>query len=356
MHIHRIVTRVLAAAAVATALTAIMPLFSPAISADSSIAYQPPVVEPPATIGFQTSTPSADEVVLDDFTPPAPRAGQTRVASNDMRVAVSSANSGYNAADDFKAGPGCSIQCITSGFAYARGVGAKLVVKTDTPAQIWIIVWDNEGYNTMVDSGITDVTQFGHVFDDLEPGHTYQAMAVAEDAQGYSSHAYGDFTTLNRYVEISMSSADILTYAFSPDTFSKSVWANGEWLDQYEAHSLELQDSMLNWGDNQILLSHVGRYLELAVQLEEGDDDPDDLCEATGPFDEPTLGPISCGYVAYAELQDGDNDLDHRPANATSWTEHTLHRMLRLPGGALPPGYGSPLDFTVDVTLHVIYQ
>ena len=356
MHISRIVTQVLAAAAVATALTALMPLFSPAISADSSLAYQPPVVDPPTTIGFQAFRSTPDEVVLDDFTPPAPRAPQTSVASNDFQVAISSAQSGYNAVNDYKAGTGCSVQCISSGLAYARGVGAKLVVKTDTPAQIWIIVWDNDGYYTIVDSGNTDVIQFGHVFDDLEPGHTYQAMAIAKDAEGYTSYADGSFMTLNRYVEISMSGANILAQAFSPDTFSKSVWANGEWLGQYNVEDLDILDSALNWGDNQILLSHVGRYLELAVQLNEWDDDPDGVCEGVAGLDMPSLGPVSCGYRAYAELQDGDNDLDHRPAGATSWTEHTLHRTLTLPAGGLPPSYGATLDFTVDVTLHVIYQ
>lgn len=354
MQIQRFVTRTLAAAALATAALAITPLFD-AASADTGQYYEAVVVEPPAMGQFAAATPVEEEVVLDDFTPPPPRAGRDAVAADGFKIAQgASSNAGYGASNDIKAGPGCSIQCIKSGVAYARGVGAKLVVKTDTMARIWISVWDDDGYAKMVDSGVGKTMSFGHVFNDLEPGHAYQAMAVAEDGQGYTSYAYGSFVTLNRHVEISFSAANVIDHAFSNSYFNKSVWANGAWLEQYSAGPLELQGSGLNWGNNVIYLSNVDRYLDLAVQLSEHDQD-EDLCEASGPLSEPTLGPGDCTYYAFAMLH--DNDLDDRPADATSWTEHTLYRTLTLPdaGGALPPGYGSPLDFTVFVTLNVIY-
>jgi hypothetical protein len=353
MQIQRLITRTLAAAAVATAALAITPLFD-AASADSGQYYEAMIFEPPAMGQLTAAAPVEDEVVLNDFTPPPPRAGRDAAAADGFKVASSNSNAGFGASNDFKAGPGCSIQCIKSGVAYARSVGAKLVVKTDTMARIWISVWDNDGYAKMVDSGVGQTMSFGHVFDDLEPGHTYQAMAVAEDGEGYTSYAYGSFVTLNRHVEISLSSANVIQHAFSNSHFSKSVWANGAWLDQYHVDSLDLQGSGLNWGNNVIYLSNVDRYLDFAVQLTEHDED-EDICEATASLTEPALGPGSCIYRAFAMLH--DNDLDDRPADATSWTEHTLYRTLTLPdaGGALPPGYGSPLDFTVFVTLNVIY-
>jgi hypothetical protein len=110
----------------------------------------------------------------------------------DLTGAPGGTNGAHTSIDDLKGGPGCSIQCITSGVAYAHGVDAELVVTTDTPAHIWIMVWnDDEHY--IVDSDVL-VQSFSHLFDDLTPGTTYSAMATAVDAAGYVSDAVGSFT------------------------------------------------------------------------------------------------------------------------------------------------------------------
>jgi hypothetical protein len=105
---------------------------------------------------------------------------------------------GIGVGEGFKAGPGCSVQCIVTGIAYARGVGAELVVATDTPARLWIIVWSDDGYHALRYAGDQLRTTFSSTFDDLEPGTSYQALAVAEDAAGFASQRYGTFDTLRR--------------------------------------------------------------------------------------------------------------------------------------------------------------
>jgi hypothetical protein len=258
--------------------------------------------------------------------------------------------------DDLKGGPGCSIQCITSGVAYARGVGAELVVTTDTAARIWIIVWDDDGYHRVVDSGGGLVQSFSHRFDDLEPGATYQAMAVAADASGYQSEGFGSFTTLERHVEISFGPATLHEAPWDDDFFGLDVWVEGAWLDHVD-HTVELDGSTIDLGVAPIAIEDTDRHLDLAVQLSTTDPEPD-VCESVQlPSEHPSASHVDCTLWRYAHLEDEVDDLDDRPASASSWTEHTLERTLVLPGGgALPGGYGSELKFTVPVTLHVTYE
>jgi hypothetical protein len=142
-----------------------------------------------------TAAPAHDDGAreLDDFTPLLATAG--RAVAELTTSPPSRGGPTDDAPDDLKAGPGCSIQCITSGVAYAHGSDAELVVTTDTPARIWIMVWnDDEHY--IVNSEVL-VQSFSHLFDDLTPGTTYSAMATAVDAAGYVSDAVGSFTTLS---------------------------------------------------------------------------------------------------------------------------------------------------------------
>lgn len=307
------------------------------------------------------------DVVLDDFTPPRParRTGELATApstndgvddrhgaADDVASAPAPDAAGPSGPDDLKGGPGCSIQCITSGVAYARGVGAELVVHTDTSARIWIIVWNDDGYHEIADSG--GLTQsFSLLLDDLDPGSTYSAMASAEDGAGYASNADGSFTTLERNVEITFGPANVYEAPFTSDDFGVNFWANGAWIDE-DIGTVEIDGTTLDHGLPPVELHDVDRHLDLAMRVSQSDDAPD-ICEAVPIEPEPTSGQVECTTWASALLEDGD--LDDRPESATSWTQHTLQRTLVLPGGnALPGGYGSPLQFNVPVTLHVTYS
>ncbi len=205
------------------------------------------------------------------------------------------------------------------------------------------------------DSG---VLQFDAHFDQLHAGTTYQARAIAIDSLGHESQAPGEFTTLNRYVEVSFSGAQIVNHAYSHSDFSKCVWAEGEWLDDYLANDLDLIDGdSLEWGTNEIYLGEVPQYLDFAVELVETDISGDLVgAAACDSHSEPFLSSGGDHTWSYAYLD--ANDLDDRPADATSWTEHTIHTSLQPFGNSdgLPPGYGEPLSFYVPITIHVIYQ
>lgn len=324
-------------------------VISPA-AADPVIVAEPPLIGHPVDMGFHT--PSTD-AILGEFTPTADPSGRTPEATGDLASRAPGAAAGPVGATDLNAGLGCSVQCITSGVAYARGVGAELVVKTVTPARIWILVWNDDGYVSLVDSG-SKTREFGHHFDDLEAGTQYYALASAEDALGVAQ-ADGTFETLSRHVEIHMDAAVLSEHAFDNSTFTKDVWVEGGWLEGHSAYSLLDYRGVLGWEADEIFMADVDQHLDLAVQLEEHDEDPD-LCQGTVLPAAPSFGGVLCNYWAFASLDDGDADLDARPSDATSWTEHTLERTLRLPSGALPPGYGTPLDFIVEVLLHVVYS
>jgi hypothetical protein len=296
------------------------------------------------------------DVLLTDFTPET-RDDAGRTASRDLKSPRdTSAGPAAVGPTDKKAGPGCSVQCITSGVAVARNAGAELRVQTDTPARIQILVW-NDDYARFFDSGNgAYVTEFRGHFDDLEAGTTYQAFAQAVDAQGYKSEATGQFDTLRRAVEISFSGAVVVDNAFAESQFGKYVWAEGEWLEDYEAHGFSLHQGVLFLGENTIELPEVDRHLDLAVQLIEANQDVDGLVEGhSGTPSEPVVAGDEYYSWSYAFLE--DDDLDDRPAGATSWTEHTLQGTL-IPAGqayGLPPGFGQALSFYVNATLHVTY-
>jgi hypothetical protein len=312
------------------------------------------LTQPSASAGRVRAPES--EVILADFTPDLREEGARNRSSDLKSSADANASPGGLGPTDKKAGAGCSVQCITSGVAFARNAGAELRVETDTPARIWILVW-NDDYARLVDSGNGSlVTSFDFHFDDLEAGTTYQAIAEAVDSQGFKSEAPGHFDTLRRAVEIRLSGAEVTNHAFDQSHFKKYLWVEGEWLDDYEASGLELQQGILYWGENEIFVQDTDRNLDLAVQLAEANGDVDGLQEGLGsPGSEPEVWGNSNESWSYAWLE--DDDLDDRPADATSWTEHTLHRTLQPAGDAygLPPGFGYPFTFFVQVTLHVTY-
>jgi hypothetical protein len=310
-----------------------------------------PSSPPPANQDLKGPTTVRDDVVIGVITPEQRRSN----ASDDLKADTGTARGGdtpHTSVDDFKGGPGCSIQCITSGVAHARGAGANLVVKTDTPAKIWIIVWNDDGYHKQVNSDEGE-TEFAHHFDDLEPATFYYAMAAAEDGEGYTSHGSGDFTTLTRNVRVSFTQAVIHEKPFS-GPYAMTAWLQGQ----------EIADNDNNVQEGDIVpigiqiheLEGVERFLSLEVFLLLFDSS-EDLCESFGDVDEPSIGMHDCYAWAYAEFQGGELDLDDRPAGAGSWTQHTIEQILVLPGGnALPGGYGEPFAFSVPVGIEVTYE
>ena len=343
--------RTIGIAAVASGLLLSSALSASADTRSGSYATLPSS-PPPLDLDVKASTTErGDDVVIGEITPEQRQPS----ASGDLKAGTGTARGGatpHTSVDDFKGGPGCSIQCITSGVAHARGVGANLVVKTDTPAKIWIIVWNDDGYHKQVNSDEGE-TEFAHHFDDLEPGTFYYAMAAAEDGEGYTSHGYGDFTTLTRNVRVSFSQAVIHEKPFS-GPFAMTAWLQGE----------EIADNDNNVQEGDIVpigiqiheLDAVERFLTLEVFLLLFDSS-EDLCEAFGDVDEPAIGMHDCYAWAYAEFQGGELDLDDRPAGADSWTQYTIEQILVLPGGnALPGGFGQPFAFSVPVDIEVTYE
>ena len=317
-------------------------------SSYTTLAYSPP---PPSLDLKSPTMVRENDVIIGDITPER----RLTTASGDLKAGTTTARggtTGLGAADDFKAGAGCSIQCITSGVAYARGVGANLVVRTDTPATIWIIVWNDDGYHKMVNSAARQ-TQFAHHFDDLEPGTTYQAMAAAEDVQGFTSHGYGHFTTLTRTVQVSFTHAVIHEKPYN-SSFNMKTWLQGEVVAENFGNAADGDTVPL--GIHFLGLDEAERYVTMQVLLLQSDPNAD-LCEAVGEIEEPSIGSADCTLWAYAEFDGGDIDVDDRTADATSWTHHTIQTNLILPGGnALPGGYGQPLNFHVPVSIEVTYE
>jgi hypothetical protein len=328
--------------------------------AGGQLAGSPPLPPSPgkvqiAATGIKTVQPNG-EVVLDDFTPPPARSTASADSLKANGGATRGGTAGHSASGDLKGGPGCSIQCITSGVAYAHGVNAELVVHTDTASTIWISVWNDDGYARIFNSSAGKMS-FSALFDDLEPGTTYGAMAAAQDGAGYTSYAYGSFTTLTRNVQITFTEAQIEDAPYGNNDFYMLRWLQGEQLEDSYVGPLTPEGSTVPLGINIFSLDDVDQFLSLAVQLSQSDDG-DDLCEAVAEPDEPSSGSSDCTTWAYATFSDGGLlDLDHRPADATSWTHHEIDATLVLPGGgALPPGYGQPLDFTVAVGISVTYE
>lgn len=286
------------------------------------------------------SSRSDDEVVLSELDV-SPGQGP----SGDLRLAPSTGGTAQIqlGSTDIKAGPGCFVQCITGGVAYARGVGVKLVVTTDTPADIWLNVY-RPGF---ADPRLSPnpVTTFSTLHLDLEPGTDYEVLVAATDSEGHTSYATGSFTTLRRSAVVTFGDVELVSSASSASVLAYTR-VDGSWT----AHGAPIPHDGATVGLNfpPVALTDTGRKLDVLVQLaQSGAGGGGKVCEAPElPIDSGGGGTISCYY--YNSTSGLAIDLDHRPPGTTSWTGHTLELLL----GSSP----TPIEFWVPVTIQVTYS
>lgn len=194
---------------------------------DSAEAPTPPLPTFPKDVWFPEGLVIGH---LDDPTGPAVPLGST-----DLKVVPNlGVGGGFNGSTDLKTGVGCQLSCITSGTAVAVGVGAELTVTTDTPAKLWIIVW-NDGYHHLAFAGHQLRTSFSIHLDDLAPGTTYQAMAIAQDASGAQDERYGGFTTLRRHARVQFGGVNVASGSF--ERFRYMFGVDGQWQDHLEVNA-----------------------------------------------------------------------------------------------------------------------
>lgn len=254
-------------------------------------------------------------------------------------------------ATSYRANPSCAVQCITSGVAYGRGPGARLVVTTDTPATIRIIV-SRDGYYRMIASAAGQ-TSFSADFGDLEADTHYDAFVSAVDANGDIANRSGSFRTLERNVHVVFNEADIHEAPYGNDPFSGQTWFEGEGGEPFPTGDLD--DGTVHLGAQALHADDTDRFLAVGLELTQHDQGVD-LCEAQSDPDQPEVGYGNCDYSATAWLADAALDLDDPPAWSTGVNDYWISGTMILPGGnALPGGYGSPLRFSVDVAVRVTF-
>ncbi len=204
------------------------------------------------------------------------------------------------------------------------------------------MVWDDDGYYAVEESFGYDSQEFEVIFDDVDLASTYYAMAVAEDGDGYSDHANGEFTTGERHVDINFSAANVYVQPANAFGWDSEAYVHGN-------------PTSVGSVPTSTTRHDVGRYLDLVVHGAVNRPGVDhDVCEAYGlPLEGIHYYAGNC-YVRAMVFGD-DIDLDDRPANAGGGS-HTVETTLVHPGGgALPPGYGQELQFSVAVELTVWY-
>jgi hypothetical protein len=313
------------ALAVLAALTGASPAGAAAVAGGRADAYAP---HPDAGTG-----PQAGEIALGSFVAP------TRSTAGR-----------HGAADDLKAGAGCAVQCITGGVAYGRGPDARLVVTTDSPATIRIVV-SRAGYHRQIvcDPG---TTSFSADFGDLDADTHYDAFVSAVDGAGKIANRSGSFRTLQRDVHVVFNEADVWETPYGGDPFYGQTWFEGEGGTPYATG--DLVDGEIHLGAQALHEDDTDRYLWVGYELRQHDESVD-VCEAVSDPDEPEVGYGNCDYAATAFLADGELDLDDRPAGEPV-NDYWIGGTMVLPGGnALPGGYGSPLQFSIQVGVRVTW-
>lgn len=279
-----------------------------------------------------------------------PQAGEIALGSF---VAPSRSASGrHGAADHIKAAPGCAIQCITSGVAYGRGPDVRLVVTTDSPATIQILV-SRAGYvrHIVSDPGSTELSVD---LTDLEADTTYDAFVSASDGAGHLANRSGSFRTLQRNAVVVFNEAHISAAPFGDDPYTAQVWFEGQGLDPF--HAGDADGGVLPVGVQVLHATDTDRYLGAGLELSQSDLDVD-ICEATEDPPEPEYGPRECAYANTAWLAGGELDLDARPSGQplnNYWIAGTM-ALADVDDPALPGGFGEPLAFTVPLGVHVTW-
>jgi len=299
--------------------------------------------------------------VIGELTPQANEAGvQFGAPSSYLGGSTAADGTGAGAMDDYKAGPGCMVQCITHGVAYARGVNSELRVWTDAPAQIHIWVGSEDGTYTKFFTSEPGKKYMSAFFDDLDPHTTYLAMATATDGEGYMSQASGDFTTLTRNVTLSFNSGHLESAPHGNNPMGWVAWGNSKpeintpWSWPAAANNgylTGLTDLAIDDGDQMLFgfqsfeLEDVDRFLGFSVLVVQFKNAP---CAWALPEQAYAWGSDTCATWASADFGP-EADLDARPQDATSWTEHTHQLIAEVPGAL-------DLRFEVPVTMHVTYN
>jgi hypothetical protein len=317
-----------------------------------------------ASLPPSPSSPQATLPHLPPLAPPTqPNAGPLGVLNLDPADAGITgyqglgvpALSGHGGPSSYSVGTGCASPCIDSGVAYPLGTGAHIEVVTDTPARIWIVVWNESlGHTFVSDSGAgSAVTSFEADFTELDGGTTYQAMAVAEDLNGYTDHVYGEFETLRRHVRFGLSNVVVTNQPNATVEFTTSKWADGELFSGgWEAPFPTVED--------------VDESVEVVLRLT-AVQECEKLCAAIGGMDEiPAINAGSGWQHTWVLLSLWDLpsqnrlpiDLENTPALVENPTARTFVVTLTNgpAGGALPGDYGAPLSARVDVTVWVTYS
>lgn len=280
-----------------------------------------------------------------------PHAGEIALGSFVAPTRTSAARHG--AATGLKTNPTCAVQCITGGVAYGRGPDARLVVTTDTPATIRIVVSGPSGYTRQLISP-AGATSFSADVDDLSADTAYTGVVMATDAYGNTALREGTFRTLQRDVEVILTEAHITAAPYGDEGFAQEIWFEGDKVQ--ESWSGPASDDVLPLGVNILHGTDTDRFLQVAVELEQAEPPSDLPCELHEDPHQPESGQVACGHVQTAWFPDaGELDLDDRPSGAPV-NHYWIETQLELPGGdALPPGYGLPLNFTVPIDVEVTW-
>ena len=280
-----------------------------------------------------------------------PQAGEIALATFVAPTRTAAGRPG--AATGLSANPTCAVQCITSGVAYGRGPDARLVVTTDTPATIRIVV-SRAGYYRQIVSA-TGQTSFSADFNDLDADTHYDAFVSASDADGHIANRSGSFTTLERNVHVVFNEADIYEAPYGDDPYYGQTWFEGEGGEPYSLGDAD--GGELHLGAQALHEDDTDRYLWVGYELTQTDTGVD-LCEAETDPDEPEVGYGNCSYSTTAYLADGELDLDDRPSGQPV-NDYWIGGTMVLPDGgddpALPGGYGSPLSFGIQVGVRVTW-
>jgi hypothetical protein len=302
-------------------------------------------------LGLLGAAPAGAQTGYAPTPPPGgtgPQAGEVALGSF---VAPVRSTARHGAAGSFKANPSCATQCITSGVAYGRGPDARLVVTTDTPATIRIIV-SRDGYYRMISSN-AGATSLSADFNDLEADTHYDGFVSAVDGNGNIANRSGSFRTLERNVHVVFNEADIHEAPYGDDYYSGQTWFEGEGGEP--AFLGDADGGVLHLGAQALHDDDTDRYLWVGYELTQSDESVD-LCEAEADPDEPEVGYGNCSYSTTAFLAEGELDLDDRPDWATDVNDYWISGTMILPGGnALPGGYGSPLNFSIQAAVRVTF-